>query len=115
MSCSNRTVVRPRTKRHRELIESMKENCISFQLSTDYGKREVIATLDPSVLPDSTSDQYKNSGIDFTSQHVNEFIECWSFNKNYNKRVASTAGWCKIPLSSILDYNVIDQGTQDAV
>ena len=100
--------VRPRTKKHRELLKSLESNLIRFTINMETGTADVVATLDSEVLPESSSDQYKDK--DLMGQYDNDNIICWAFNVNYGKNVAPRAGWCTIQLSSIINYDILETG-----
>ena len=102
--------VRVGTPKHKSLLNLLEQNLVSFKMKTNDGMKEVIGTLDGSMLPSYDSDQYRQNRSLLEDQDTKEHIRLWALNKNYEKTIAPKAGWCTIPLSSIDDYEVLNTG-----
>ena len=104
----NRKRVKQNQNSHFDIIEKLKRGVVKIVVKNGKDNKilkPVLCTLNNKLLPSEDSTQYKN----IEGQEKNPDILVWAFNKNYNKNVDPTSGWCKIPLSSIAHYEYIDE------
>lgn len=109
MGCGcNKKRLKAGSANYSTLLNNLKTNLVSFSVRTEKGTVEVVGTLAPNSLPSSESKQY--TGRMLNDQKKSHSLEIWAFNKNYDKDIDSCSGWCKIPLTLIDDYTVINKG-----
>ena len=106
MACGCRKKrIKVNTKKYTDLLEKLKGGVINFKIRTDDGIKDVICTLNESILPSKKSNQFKDKNLN--DQLQSETLTVWAFNKNYTKNINPASGWCKIPISSIDDYKIL--------
>jgi hypothetical protein len=106
MACGHiKKRIKVNSKNYAGLLEKLKGGLINFKIRTDDGIKDVICTLQESILPSKKSNQFEDKNIN--DQLQNETLTVWAFNKNYTISIDPSSGWCKIPISSIDDYEIL--------
>lgn len=98
--------VRQRSKSHINLIDNLKNGVCRIKLkeNSPSNRKQVYCTLSENSLPDKNSGLNRNINLNT----ANDSVLVWAFNKNIYNNLDPVAGWVKIPLDHIDDYEFME-------
>ena len=107
MSCGKKKVVQ-KTRSHRDIIYKLQKGMCRIDYKPHPDKHtSMYCTLQENTLPSNESKLYR-SEKNLSLEDNNILV--WAFNKNRNKTIAPNAGWVRIPLSEIDNYDFLGNG-----
>ena len=106
MGCGcNKKRVTQKTRSHGDVLKKLQKGLCKIDFKPDPDKHtSIYCTLQSSVLPNRESKLHRETNKDSLS---NDNILVWALNKNRNKHVDSVAGWVKIELNEIDNYEFL--------
>ena len=106
MGCGcNKKRITQKTRTHKAFLEKLQSGLCKIDFKPHPDRHtSIYCTLQPNTLPDIKSKLYREINKDSLN---NDNILVWALNKNRNKNVDSAAGWVKIELNEIDNYEFL--------
>jgi len=97
--------VKQRTRSHSDIIKKLQDGICRIDYKPHPDKHtSMYCTLQENILPNEESNLHRKSK---NTSLEDDNILVWAFNKNRNKIVDPNAGWVKIELNEIDNYEFV--------